>query len=54
MEKNGENYLMRCIITCTVRLILIGSVNEVEFRFAGHIAGLREMRNAYRNLVTKP
>jgi hypothetical protein len=43
---------MRSFIIFTPRQII--RMNSRRLRWAGHLAGMREKRNAYRVLVVKP
>jgi hypothetical protein len=50
----GEDYIMRSFITCTLQQVLLGLSNHGGMRWAGHVARIRETRNAYNILVGKP
>lgn len=52
--RNVQNCLMRCFITCTVRLMQIEHINEAGWKLAGYVVGYRGMRNANRNSITIP
>jgi hypothetical protein len=45
---------MRSFITCTLLPSIIRMINSRRMRWAGHVARMREKRNAYRILVGKP
>ena len=50
---NGENYIMRSLVICTVPKIF-RVIKSRRMRWEGHVARMGERRCAYRILVGKP
>ena len=50
---NGENYIMRSLVICTLTNI-VRVVKSRRMRWAGHVARMGEGRGVHRVLVGKP
>jgi hypothetical protein len=53
-QDDGENYIMRIFIICTVHPVLLKVIKSGRMMWKWHIACLGNMRNAYRILFREP
>jgi hypothetical protein len=53
-QENGENFITRSFVICTLRQVLLRIIKARGMTWAGHVAQMGEKRNAYRLLVGKP
>ena len=54
LQENGETYIMLSYTHCIFHLNIVRNLKSRRLRWAGHVARMEKIRNAYRILVGKP